>query len=1407
MNTQTLLWTALPNGRTPDGGLRLSVHVSFRLGTDVPVSKPGASRTLNDYAEVLAWTTHVRDDLKLSVEFDNGPKVTLDDPAQWNGGLDPSRWKAMFTGSSPVEPYAPESLGKVPVISYPVLELEEFIRERYTGFVQGPGDVFPSTTSVMKAFEDASLFSYETTPMSGTMPGGQRRGLDQKSVQFLQGSLTGLATRSQARLRRNLDMMVRGQGMKLKPAALTMAQAILKDLASARHIMSAPGSTTKSFMAFSMFHAPMEDEGPKKPISVLPQITEIEFHEAVSSLGDYPGLMRVLGLVIDVVVPASAAIPASSFVWVKPQWKNVFNDAATVNFSPKTKYAMSAADFAAAPRTGASGIVNGLLDLSDTGKFDIVQLDVDGAAMKIKALMATIEQGTWEDPPTGPVMLADAGGAHVLNTMEKANAVPINAYISLPSLRTQGISLVRRDQSTQLVARVDAQIMYNGNLSYAVAHPSILKKALRTTLEAEKSEVRLYAEDLVRGHRIDAWSATTTSWYSLCKRKTLVSFSGKPALLHTETTEGYVGLALTAPAPADGEPENTTPDEMRLSENLCRWDGWSLVAPRPGKRVNDNDEVEDNDNPPVTFTKMSARTEAEPGSLPRLRFGRSYRLRARIVDLAGNGRALDAYPAGDMSRATRESVFARLEPVASPLIVLRTAAKPGESVERIVLRSNYDVPVATYLKDHGLADPLPERHILAPRTSEQMAEYHGKFDGMPPADAYTLITSFEGFPAKLYAAADVELPYLPDPLAHGVALTFFWNGKPIGEPQYFEFLPGSNTWPRAHSIRIRVEEHDTTATVEKSGARLLVIRIPKAGVVTVRYSSYLDAEGAEVIALARWVAEKSGPAAAAVKEAAMKGRHWMITPFRDLTIVHATQQPMLEPVVGKLVPVKTAGATFAMINGRVDVHGRSTDRCDVLAHWSEPLDDLTLPEWKMVDGSGQAFSVPVKETDTSLLLGDQKVSTQSPGMDISSLMHTPPVTPGGYPSITDEKVYAPVTTLVSASAHGAQRHDFGDTKYRKISYTFAAVSRFREHFLDLLPSLSEGKAGAAKVSFTREYTKEAVILSSARPHVPKVKYCVPTFQWERKEDQHAIISRRCGGGIRVFLDRPWFSSGDGELLGVVIRPGGVPLNETNEEDNRFRPFVTQWGLDPLVRSSGTIKAAPTLSDFRDTERKQGDVYLDELPKPVGTADLGAMEPLQVAGYKPVFDKERKMWFADVVLDPGAAYFPFIRLALVRFQPNSIGGMHLSPVVLTDFIQVVPDRVAAVTFDAADKLTVQVAGIFGSRTTAPLQPLNVLDQSTYLTATLEKKVGQSDFGWVPVAAPAVTGPPAPQEIAERMKPTQLHDTKMRWVREIPLQEPVTKGSGSHRIVIREFEVHRDAAGEVVPRLVYADAVEL
>src|SRR5439155_14341808 len=76
--------------------------------------------------------------------------------------------------------------------------------------------------------------------------------------------------------------------------------------------------------------------------------------------------------------------------------------------------------------------------------------------------------------------------------------------------------------------------------------------------------------------------------------------------------------------------------DLYLHEAVFGWDGWSLVAALPGPTITTGDRVERVTTPPPPESPLTVDVRVKPGSLPRLRFGHTYRFRARLVDLAGN---------------------------------------------------------------------------------------------------------------------------------------------------------------------------------------------------------------------------------------------------------------------------------------------------------------------------------------------------------------------------------------------------------------------------------------------------------------------------------------------------------------------------------------------------------------------------------------------------------------------------------------------------------------------------------------------------------------------------------------------------------------------------------------------------
>lgn len=77
-----------------------------------------------------------------------------------------------------------------------------------------------------------------------------------------------------------------------------------------------------------------------------------------------------------------------------------------------------------------------------------------------------------------------------------------------------------------------------------------------------------------------------------------------------------------------------------------------------------------------------------------------------------------------------------------------------------------------------------------------------------------------------------------------------------------------------------------------------------------------------------------------------------------------------------------------------------------------------------------------------------------------------------------------------------------------------------------------------------------------------------------------------------------------------------------------------------------------------------------------------------------FDEERQLYYADVMLNIGAAYFPFVKLALARYQRNSLQKDNkdccLSPIVVADYVQVPAPRATSLEFKNGSKTNIVAA---------------------------------------------------------------------------------------------------------------------
>lgn len=1097
-------------------------------------------------------------------------------------------------------------------------------------------------------------------------------------------------------------------------------------------------SPEKDFLQLKRFHRP----APANAVHHVPTRPVPDFHQLVATLGEHIALMRWLGLIVDLEFenPAPSRTPVSRSVRVVPDYPFASTD---VDLTPLTRVAVGGGAFQAIAGNNSRGkrLANGYVRL-DTPDTSVIDFDHDGAAIKAMQLAETLQRSQHNGSTDSP------------------------ARAALPALRSAGLTVAAANRAVQL----HEGLTRTNTLHDAVANGS----------------GELFAEDLVRGYRFDVWTQSKQSWRSLTARRIRYTFRRDNTTL-AFNDEGYVGTGATSSSVVGAA------NDFFVPETLMRWAGWSLSVPRPGRTMGHDDtgvrmDTFTSRNGDVPINEAPFSTFPTARALPILRFGETYRVRARVVDLAGNdvGFVRDT-PATDTAafaaqRASAPLRYGRFEPVPSPVALLRDRPGEKETVGRIVLYSDWNTP------DADIA--ATDRHILPDKGAQLLAEVDGRFDRDGAPDPSIAVWREIGnrdqrdlgpdaTEAAVFSGDGVPVPYLPDPHSVGARFRNLWSVEgpaAVSVP----FREESDRFLDARSFRVRVMPPGGLAGPEvrrDEHGYLLVVPLPKAEVREVSLSSYLFDADVDKFGLVRWMQEYEFPPE--LRELVVRGDHWAITPHKTLELVHAVRRPLALPVFRALLASRQAGRTYATITDtRFQFHRASTGKLDLHAKWTEPEDR----------GPGAPAPVPAKPYEA----------------------HLPVKIDRDLEDLADPAVDARVR----------ERHEFGNTKYRSVTYTAEATSKFTDFFVEhdrnvtlgATPHALPGAAGVGLVTgsvvvkspdrvttyrpgvdfgvdheagtvtrgqlsaipagapvdidFLRRPVsrmsgaRTLVVRSSARPARPGLDTVVPAFTWSSSYNLATRVSTSTRTAcLRVYLDRPWWSSGDGELLGVVLF---APSTATPAPSEALNKLVTRWGADPTYASADPA-LWPAATAFTSRVATATGLTLAEVP---GAA-------VTVAGHAVTFDSDRDQWYTDIDFAPGG-YYPFVRLALARYQPNSLTDYELSPVAVADFLQLAPKR--TVTLDPrSDPPTVRVAGMSFTATEDGISDTSTMRASVEIK---DSAFSDPDLGWSTVRNRF--GSPAYTKLAQ----AQTTSANKTWAAQVPL--PADRPAGRYRLVIEEIE---------------------
>jgi hypothetical protein len=307
--------------------------------------------------------------------------------------LRPDLWQALFNEDTFVRPHSPDDISGA-FQSYPAARLHDVVKDGYQDILQKspvkPPSQLPSAfEDLVRLFIPASSgdeFDYTSAPSDDMSRARIGRDLFRpddpgRSRAAVFDRLVDLALEEAAR--RRYDS--RGGSVEIVPDT---------------------GDPESALSAFLLFH--QQPTGTVLAPPATADDTRVDFHQHLAKLGEYPGLQRALGLVLDFNVGVTnipqTASGAHGLLRAVPTFGTALVPSAGQPVNPPTAFTLTTDRFEAAsdpalPRDAVRGVVNLALTIgsgSNEPQFRLLQLDVDSAAFKAIDLLTRAARGSLE---------------------------------------------------------------------------------------------------------------------------------------------------------------------------------------------------------------------------------------------------------------------------------------------------------------------------------------------------------------------------------------------------------------------------------------------------------------------------------------------------------------------------------------------------------------------------------------------------------------------------------------------------------------------------------------------------------------------------------------------------------------------------------------------------------------------------------------------------------------------------------------------------------------------------------------------------------------------------------------------------------------------------------------------------
>ncbi len=349
------------------------------------------------------------------------------------------------------------------------------------------------------------------------------------------------------------------------------------------------------------------------------------------------------------------------------------------------------------------------------------------------------------------------------------------------------------------------------------------------------------------------------------------------------------------------------------------------------------------------------------------------------------------------------------------------------------------------------------------------------------------------------------------------------------------------------------------------------------------------------------------------------------------------------------------GSQTVLFGGKLKLHRRSTVRIDVLANWSEYRSDITARKVQNKNGEERYKYIPERKLEELTRIDDIPYEINSDDQDTVNLIR----------NHNNELRFL--------------TKEFSGTQHRRLTVEVKAISRFSSYYDKSINS-------PESFSVTSNKQLELIVPASTRPAPVDLKNYQSSFHYDPGElivvselnpHRPRTIQRR-RVLIRLDLGKSWYSSGEGEQLGLVCWPPELfgkktnSLNVKSKNSSYIPGFVTRWGRDPIRESiePNSLIPANAFSNLDGTVKAK-------VPEPLSNNlennvnNRNNQIECALALFNPKLDPDTGHFYCDIEINSDT-YNPFVQLGLVRYQKQALRYREVSTVI-TKMVSIMPDR--------------------------------------------------------------------------------------------------------------------------------------